>query len=288
MQRLLSIVVTCAIAFVPAAMAGGIWAAELQTTGATANTASAQTSTAGGTVTSAIKTTTTTAAQTTTTTAAQTNVTTTTAQLSPTTTTVTTTSVATTGNGAPSGAHYNLNIIGVPKAKTADMSGSNGHVLFVNLSGNTKINLSPGPYDVLDANGTDGVAAFQLPIPDPDGDGVTAYSVYARALGKPDGGAVMTSCVTDFLIDGTLGSFCSTENVILMRTSGKQTFDNVSKQLLTVCLDTTGDGVCDLRTSLFSDVNAKYAWDYDNTGLRLAQLRFYPVSASNQPQHGPR
>ena len=30
------------------------------------------------------------------------------------------------GNGAPSGAHYTLNIIGVPKAKTADMSGNNG------------------------------------------------------------------------------------------------------------------------------------------------------------------
>ena len=36
-------------------------------------------------------------------------------------------------NGAPSGAHYNLNVIGVPKDKSADMTGSNGHVMFVDL-----------------------------------------------------------------------------------------------------------------------------------------------------------
>jgi hypothetical protein len=42
-------------------------------------------------------------------------------------------STATTGNGAPSGAHYDLNIIGVPKGKTASMTGSNTHVIFVSL-----------------------------------------------------------------------------------------------------------------------------------------------------------
>jgi len=33
---------------------------------------------------------------------------------------------ASTGNGAPSGAHYTLNIIGVPKGKTAAMDNNNG------------------------------------------------------------------------------------------------------------------------------------------------------------------
>ena len=37
------------------------------------------------------------------------------------------------GNEAPNGAHYNLNIIGMDKEKTADMTGSNGHVIFVGL-----------------------------------------------------------------------------------------------------------------------------------------------------------
>src|SRR5436309_16112070 len=53
-------------------------------------------------------------------------------------------SSGTTGNGAPSGPHYNLNIIGVPKTKTADMTNSDGHTIFVPLDGSTKILLSPG------------------------------------------------------------------------------------------------------------------------------------------------
>jgi hypothetical protein len=77
---------------------------------------------------------------------------------------------AASGNGAPSGAHYNLNIIGVPKGKTADMTGSNGHRIFVNLQGNCRINLSMGDFQVLDGNCTDGISGFQLPNPDPDND----------------------------------------------------------------------------------------------------------------------
>lgn len=180
------------------------------------------------------------------------------------------------GNGAPSGSHYTLNLIGVPRDKTATMTGADGRVIFTKLSGNTKINLQEGSFQVLDANGTDGNgASFQLPNPDPDGDGVTAYSVYARALGQPGGSAVATSCVTD-----STGTYCSTENVVLVRGSGKSSFENVSKELLTLCLDTDGDLMCDLRTSLFSDQLASYFWDYENSGLRLAQLRFYEIPTS--------
>ncbi|HET9794761.1 MAG TPA: hypothetical protein VFS34_09885 [Thermoanaerobaculia bacterium] len=38
-------------------------------------------------------------------------------------------STATTGNGAPSGAHYNLNIIGVENPKTDPMTGGDGHTI---------------------------------------------------------------------------------------------------------------------------------------------------------------
>ncbi len=178
------------------------------------------------------------------------------------------------GNGAPSGAHYNLNIIGVDKAKTADMDGSQRHTIFVPLVGNCKINLAEGDYQVLDGNCFDGDgAAFQLPDPDPDGDGVTAYSVYARALGKPGGSAVATTCFTDAAGD----VWCSTENVVLVRSTGKSTFRNVSKELLSLCLDTDADTICDTRTFLFDDDNVDYFWSYDNDGLRLAQLRFYEI-----------
>ena len=94
---------------------------------------------------------------------------------------------AATGNCAPSGAHYTLNIIGVPKDKSPDFSGGNGHRIFVDLgktgeAANTRINLTEGDFAVTDANGTDGSAGFQLPNPDPDLNGTTSYSVYVRAF----------------------------------------------------------------------------------------------------------
>ena len=184
---------------------------------------------------------------------------------------------AVTGNGSLSGAHYNLNIIGVPKAKSADMTNSEGHRIFVKLTGNVSISLKEGDFQVLDGNGTDGKAAFQLPNPDPDNDGVTAYSVYARALGKP-GGSSMT---TPYIIDADGNTWYSTTSMVLVRGAGKSSFDNVSKELLYVWVDIDGDGVLD-SLPLFGDATYQYFWDYDNNGLKLAQLRFYEVSTTVQ------
>jgi hypothetical protein len=181
-----------------------------------------------------------------------------------------------TGNGAPSGSHYDLNIIGVPKTKTADMTGDNGHRIFVPLSGTTKINLSEGDFGVLDANGTDGTAAFQLPNPDPDGDGVTSYSVFARALGTPGGSSITTACATDPTTGDTV---CSDQSMVLIRDKGGSKFTNVSKTLLYVYADVDGDGVVD-KVPLFSDELQDYFWNYDNNGLKLAQIRFYQVATN--------
>jgi len=77
------------------------------------------------------------------------------------------------GNGAPSGPHYNLNIIGVSKDKAALMkddgvTGQYGHTIFVNLDGTSKIWLTEGEdFQVLDKNGTDADGAeFMLPVAD--------------------------------------------------------------------------------------------------------------------------
>lgn len=187
-------------------------------------------------------------------------------------------SAATTGNGGPSGAHYSLNIIGVPKDKTADMTGNSGHVIFVKLDGKSKINLAEGDtYQVLDANGTDANgASFQLPNPDPDNDGTTSYSVFARALGKPGGSSMMTTCAT--VVAGELAgeTLCSTKNVVSVRSKGKSTFTNVSEALLYIYADVDGDGDID-RVPLFDDRMQDYYWEYDNAGLRLLQLRFYEI-----------
>ena len=179
---------------------------------------------------------------------------------------------STTGNGAPNGPHYDLNIIGVPKDKTADMTGNNGHRIFVDLVGNTKILLSPGPFQVLDANGTDGTASFQLPNPDSANTGVTRYSVYARALGKPGGSSVTTTCASD----STGTTFCSTNTLVEVRSKGKSSFTNVSQQLLYIYADINGDGKID-RIPLFGSSLQNYYWSYDNFGLKLLQLRFYQI-----------
>jgi hypothetical protein len=194
-----------------------------------------------------------------------------------------------TGNGAPSGAHYTLNIIGVPKDKSPNLTGGSGHRIFVDLGktgqvANTRINLTEGDFAVLDANGTDGVAAFRLPNPDSDGDGATSYSVYVRALGKPGGKATMQSCYED-----ATGTWCAvdfdggvTPITIERKRGGVEKFVNVSKSLLFVdyCAEWDITGTICLNVDqvpLFGIEALLYSWSYDNGGLKLAQLRFYEV-----------
>lgn len=180
-----------------------------------------------------------------------------------------------TGNQAPSGAHYNLNIIGVPKGKTADMTANSGRRIFVPLFGKCSISLSPGDFAVLDANCTDGKSAFQLPNPDPTNSGTTEYSVWARALSKPGGSSSMTTCATDPL---TSEVWCSVYSVVSLRSTGKSSFTDVSKELLYIYVDINADGTLE-RYNLFDDALQNYYWSYDNNGLKLMQLRFYPVAS---------
>ena len=175
------------------------------------------------------------------------------------------------GHGAPSGPHYNLNLIGVPKEKSADMTGSKGHRIFVRLWGNVKIRLyEADTFEVLDGNATDGTGAFQLPNPDPDNDGVTEYSVWARPLGKPGGKSTTTTCAYDE--EGI--EWCSVYSMVLVREKGKSSFSDVSKQLLYVYVDLDADGRLE-RYPLFDPALMDYFWGYDSQGMKLVQLRFY-------------
>ena len=111
MERIVTLLVALGIASAPAFVAGASVAVQGMTTTATAGATATTTNTtkAGGQTTSAAK--------------------------KNATTSTTTVAAATTGNGAPSGTHYNLNIIGVPKDKTADMNNNDGHRIFVQLVG---------------------------------------------------------------------------------------------------------------------------------------------------------
>jgi hypothetical protein len=213
----------------------------------------------------------------------------------------------TTGNGAPNGSHYNLNIIGVPQGKTADMTGNTGGRIFVLLNGGqdavslngkpsnqliktNTIGLVPAPagesFSVLDANATDSNGAlFQLPA-----DVSTGWTVWARALGTPGGSAIQTTCASSFLdvLSGQI--YCSSQSAMYMCTTGKSSFTNVSSQLLfmTVTIDSTATpglaaclgvaGTQSVTVSLFNSCFQNYFWNYDNNGLKLLQLRFYPAA----------
>ena len=185
----------------------------------------------------------------------------------------------TTGNGAPSGSHFNLNIIGVPHDKSPNMNGG-GNVIFVGLgtSGeavSTKILLSQaadGVFEVLDKNGTDGEASFALPVPG-------TYTVWARALGTPGGQSKIATCAT--FIDPTTGQptiLCSTDNEVFVRGTGKSSFRNVTSALTTIALapGSPAQLACATPTvSLFATCLQDFLWQYDNNGLKLLQVRFY-------------
>jgi hypothetical protein len=79
-------------------------------------------------------------------------------------------------------------------------------------------------------------------------------------------------------------------NKIFLRMKAKSTFENVTKELLTIsatitdpdlaaCL-TGGDSTvpASLRTNVFNPCFENFFWTYDNNGLKLLQLRFYPES----------
>lgn len=210
------------------------------------------------------------------------------------------------GNGAPSGAHYNLNIIGVDNPKNSTLTDSNRHTIFVDLGRNGQVRsniwLTQGEFKVCDGNAFDAAfdcagnalnktgAVFQLPCntgvnADPEFDCSTSpgfstsYTVWARALGKPGGSADMTLCATetqDFDGDTVLEEFCNTGNnvVMLNRTKGKQTFQDVTSQLTLLQADIDGDTTLE-KIALFASGFEDWVWYYDNRGLRLAQLRFY-------------
>jgi hypothetical protein len=223
--------------------------------------------------------------------------------------------VPATGNGAPSGPHYTLNIIGVPKDKVASLDANTdngiGSRIFVELNGGdsatdingkafsaiskvNKIFLQPGDsFAVLDANATDSNGAlFQLPANVASCPvGATGpsqctftWDVYARALGKPNGSATLTTCAVD---PTTTDVVCSTDNKVFLRMKGKSIFQDVTDQLFTItatitdtslatCLGTTAGTT--VTVGLFNPCLQNFFWNYDNNGLKLLQLRFYAES----------
>jgi hypothetical protein len=188
-----------------------------------------------------------------------------------------------TGSGFPSGNHYTLNVLGKTNCAGSSLTGSNRHTIQVLLNFTTnktdlidrtnKIFLQPGAdFQVLDGNACDtGGALFQLPS-----DVSTAWTAWAEALGKPGGNANIVTCGVD---SGTVICAPVGNTVNLTRNSGKPFVQNVTNKLFFVCNDTNLDTVCQNSelVPIFSDIFQQVFWAFDNNGLRLAQIRFYPV-----------
>lgn len=207
------------------------------------------------------------------------------------------------------GPHYNLNIIGVPKDKQVpDMTGSNRHTIFVPLQSGDDVSRKikiyfernmedPTKFRVKNGNATDDNEATIL-VPwefcdDPVAGcaNLISYNVYAVGLGKPNGYAIVSAECTfsEELVDKDdctdallMGSF------EVRRTNGgknkPQRKDITDVFRATGCLDVDDSGMCDTGDIAFSDIwifnieeLLSYMWDYDNNGLKLMQVRFYPT-----------
>lgn len=198
------------------------------------------------------------------------------------------------GNGIPSGQHYLLNVIAYDNCPSGDFTDSNRHMIAVqagyaydpsglNKNATVKTNtigLVPGSdFIVTDGNACNkGGAQFMLPS-----DVATTYEVYVRLVGKPGTGIDVTTCADEAVDvdgDGIIEDIvmCSTESVIRVRSTGKPNATNVTPELLTICLDTTGDGICDVRYNLFDPALEDYFWQWNTTGKAHAQLIFVPVN----------
>src|SRR5438132_9946289 len=128
-------------------------------------------------------------------------------------------------------------------------------------------------YFVLVNNSPDVAASSSLPAPG-------TYTVWARALGTPGGQAKITTCATDISLT-TPAVICSTLNEVFVRETGGSKFRNVTDALTTITLDPVADAAavtaCGGTTvSLFDPCLQGFFWQYDNNGLKLLQVRFYP------------
>lgn len=199
------------------------------------------------------------------------------------------------GNEIPdNGEHYNLNIIGVPKNKQVDMTNSNRHTIFVPLGNKGDVKSckifvvknveDPTQFRVLDGNATDGSATIAVPYKDY---GTLSYNVYATALGKPGGQVDVLANIT--FEDGIYSSLLM-GSFDLKRGKGKPKPVDISDIFRAdgwIDVDGSGDFDPAIDTS-FNDVWVfnvptllDYFWDYDNQGLKLTQVRFYPTTSGS-------
>ena len=212
--------------------------------------------------------------------------------------------IAQNNNPCPGDKEYQFNIIGMAKGKKPDMTNDNGHRIFVNLSGSSKIFMTGdtdpattglqcgNSFDVLDANatGNGGEATILVPCDPLTADNLdpeVCFDVYATTLGTPGGSTnVDVVCEFDTTCIGCdiVGGDCATGGIDfdLAGHSGKPRTENITSVFrATGCIDLNASGTCDSGDIAFNNewiFNIEqllyYYWDYDNNGNRIVNIRF--------------
>ena len=206
-----------------------------------------------------------------------------------------------------SGPHYELNIIGVPKNKTVPLTDSSRHTIFVPLQtvNNVKIYVTGDAdpatagtqcgdrFQVLDGNATDGEATLLVPC---ELGGTMSFEVYAVGLGTPGGSAgvdVLCTFQSTIILSPDTAALCATSlgafDVEVRREAGKPARQNISSVFrASGCVDVNNSLTCDTGDTAFSNVwifniaeLMSYYWDYDNNGLKLMKVRFYPTTSGS-------
>jgi hypothetical protein len=196
------------------------------------------------------------------------------------------------------GKHFTLNIIGVPKDKTADMDDTHGDTIFVPLDKNGEVPKSckiyvaanvddPDAFQVVDRNACDADGAKIL-VPF-ETYGTLSYNVYAISLGKPSKFGVSIVATATFE-DDTTADLLQASFDIDVREAGKPKVTDISDIFRAEgWIDQEGGtaGVYDPTIDIaFDDVWVfniptllDYYWDYTTTDFRHLQVRFYETTS---------
>jgi hypothetical protein len=214
------------------------------------------------------------------------------------------------GNGAPSGPHWQFNIIGKKKNGIGGDT-SNGRSIFIPL----KTVGTPNYLECGDAQNNNGVklvddvwpnyssdvpannariafevcetcSDFQISDRDAVDDGVATiqvpasmldastkgilFDVYIRVMGKP----LQCMEINGYAFDG---NYYFNSGTVYLSKKGKTTFVKVNDLFDVYYCDIVTDPTCSpTEISVFDDVFQSYFWELYNDGTKIVQVRIYP------------
>ncbi len=172
-----------------------------------------------------------------------------------------------------SGQHYTLNILG-KKVVGGDFDNPDRHTIFVPLDGDTNLTMTQGEeFAVLDGNGLDGNATFQIPSGESKN-----FKVYVVSLGKP-GNGVDISYPDGWIYDNNTGAwYVEIATVHVDGHSKKPVWTDATEWFYLEYEWATGGTIWqgymwNVPSELFNETG--YWWDMVGCDQHI-QVRFYP------------